>query len=232
MFKRVVCAGLLISVLMAAQEVARVTRKVRASGEATVTAKPDRAEVSIGVNTSAPTADAASAQNAKNSTQVLDALKQVLHGAGEIKTTGYSISPEYEYPQGGTPRLTGYRSSNTVLATVDDIGLVGKVLDTAAQSGANEVGGISFSLRDDSTVRNQALAEAARKARSSAEAIAKALNLRVTGIVEAESGVESAPPRPLPMMQKMGVAEARTTTPVEVGNLNVHANVVVTLGIE
>ena len=50
-----------------------------------------------------------------------------------------------------------------------------KILDAAAAAGANNINGISFSLRDDQPARSEALAHAAVKARESAEAIAKAL---------------------------------------------------------
>src|SRR6478672_7316735 len=218
---------------VAAQDSAAKVHFVRASGEATVRAKPDRAQISIGVVTQAPTAQAASAQNATQTAAVLDAVKRGLDSSGEIKTSGYSISPQYQYTNGRPPKITGYQASNTVLTTVNDLSLTGKVIDAANEAGANEITGISFSLRDDNAIRAQALAEAALKARSAAEAIAKALNVQITAVLEADT-TEAPIVRPMNKgfaMMAEGAAP-RAPTPIEPGDLDVHASVTVTFEVQ
>lgn len=217
----------------AAQDSAGKVHFIRASGEATVHAKPDRAQISIGVITQAPTAQAASAQNATQTSAVLDAVKRALGSNGEIKTSGYSISPQYQYTNGRPPKITGYQASNSVLATVDDLSLTGKVIDAASDAGANNVTGISFSLRDDNAIRAQALAEAALKARSAADAIAKALNVRITRVLEADT-TEAPIVRPMNKafaMMSEGAAP-RAPTPIEPGDLDVRASVTVSFEVQ
>ena len=206
---------------------------IRASGEATVRAKPDRAQISIGVVTQAPTAQAASAQNATQTAAVLDAVKRALGANGEIKTSGYSISPQYQYTNGRPPKITGYQANNSVLATVNDLSLTGKVIDAASDAGANNITGISFSLRDDNAIRAQALAEAALKARSAAEAIAKALNVRITRVLEADT-TEAPVVRPMNKAFAMMAegAAPRAPTPIEPGDLDVRASVTVTFEVQ
>ena len=99
----------------AAQDSAAKVHFIRASGEATVRAKPDRAQISIGVVTQAPTAQTASAQNATQTCGRTGRMKRGLGSSGEIKTSGYSISPQYQYTNGRPPKITGYQASNTVL---------------------------------------------------------------------------------------------------------------------
>lgn len=226
-----VCLVLLVPWTIVAQETSN-PHVVRASGEATVTAKPDRAEISIGVMNDASTAAQASSQNAKQTSAVLDSVKNAIAGHGEVKTTGYTISPQYDYSPGHPPRLTGYQARNTVLVTLDDLPATGKVIDAATGSGANNIEGVSFSLRDDSSVLAEALAQAAQKARANGEAIAKALGLRVVAVLRADT--EQAPiVRPLLMAREtMAVAKAATPTPIEPGTLDVHATVIVTLQVE
>src|SRR4051794_28387051 len=101
---------------------------VRASGEAFVSAPPDRAEVDIGVVTRAATAQEAASQNASQISGVLTSLRQALGTGGEVKTLGYSLAPQYEYANGRSPRLTGYEASNTALVTVDQLSLLGKII--------------------------------------------------------------------------------------------------------
>lgn len=233
MLRGLLCTSVLLVSAMAAQDTAKLAHIVRASGEATVTVKPDRAQVTIGVLSQAASAQAASTQNATRTTAVLDAVRRILGGNGEVKTSEYSISPDYQYSKDGSAsKVIGYHASNSVLVTVDDLALVGKVIDTATHAGANNINSIAFTLRNDEPVRAQALAEAAAKARASAEAIAKALNLQVIGILNAEA-TEAPSVRPM-FAQARAAAQinAPAPTPVEPGTLDVHAGVIVTLQVQ
>lgn len=233
MLRGLLCTSVLLVSAMSAQDRAKLAHVVRASGEATVTAKPDRAQVTIAVLTQAATAQAASAKNATQTSQVLDAIKRTLGVSGQVTTTGYSISPDYQYSRDGTPaKLIGYNANNSVLVTIDDLSLVGKIIDSATSAGANNINGIAFMLRNDEPVRAQALAEAAAKARASAEAIAKALNLQVVGIMNAEA-TEAPTVRPM-FAQARATAQlnAGAPTPIETGTLDIHAGVVVTLQVQ
>lgn len=232
---RILFIALLIGSALQSQDVSKPLHVVRASGEATVKAKPDRAQMTFGVVTQAPTAEAAGAQNAAQTTHMLEALKHVLGSGGEIKTTGYSISPNYQTSKNGASRkIIGYNSNNTVEVTIDDLRLVSKILDASAQAGANDINGMSLLLRDDQAARSEALAKAAVKARDSAEAIAKALNLRVVGVVQAETA-DVPVMGPTFRAGNMNATVAQTIeipTPLEVGDIDVTAAVIVTLAVQ
>jgi uncharacterized protein len=228
LFRNYLCALSLLCSCVLAQNPSKV-HFVRASAEATVVAKPDRAEISVGVLTQAPTAQSASEQNARQSSQVLDAIRQALSKGGELKTTGYSISPEYQYANNRPIKITGYQANNTVLVTVNDLSLLGKVIDAATGSGANNINGVSFSLRDEEAVRSQALADAAVKARVNAEAMARALNLKVVSVLDAETTVT---PIVRPLTRAAFAMAKEAPTPVEPGNLDIHASVTVTLEVQ
>ncbi|MBV8551505.1 MAG: SIMPL domain-containing protein [Acidobacteriaceae bacterium] len=222
---------LLISCTIHAQDVSKA-HFVRASGEATITAAPDRAQLSIAVTTRAATAQAASSQNASETARVIEALKHTLGRSGEVKTTGYSVSPQYKYAPGHSPELIGYETTNTVLVTTDELSSVGNIIDAATASGANTINGVSYTLRDDSEVRAKALSEATLKAKSNAEAIARALGVHVVGVLQAEP-TQLPIVRPLPMqaMKASPMAEP-AATPIEAGNLDIHATVTVVLEIQ
>jgi uncharacterized protein YggE len=229
MLRDLLCTFLLLASATAAQDTAKLAHLVRASGEATVTAKPDRAQITIGVLSQAASAQGASSQNAIQTTAVLDVVRRTLGASGQVKTAEYSISPDYQYSKDGSAsKVIGYHASNAVLVTVDDLALVGKIIDTATGAGANNINGIAFTLRNDEAVRARALAEAAAKARASAEVIAKALNLQVVGIANAEA-TEAPVMRPLFAQAKMNTG---APTPIETGTLDIHATVVVTLQVQ
>jgi hypothetical protein len=217
--------------LLPAQEAPRA-HFVRASGEAVIHAKPDRAEITIGVSSRASSAQAAASKNAEESSQVQTAIKQALDGGGDAKTSGYSLLPQYDYSNGHAPRLTGYEANNTVNVTVDQLSLLGKVIDAATGTGATNINGISFTLKDDSAVRQGALSEAATRARANAEALARALDVHVVGLLAAEP-TEIPVVRPLTKsFQAAPAAMAmRAETPIEASDVDVRATVTVTLEV-
>ena len=71
---------------------------IQTSGEAVVTAKPDRAQIDIGVVTQADNSQNAASKNATQLGAVLAQLKQLLGTGADVKTISYSLSPNYRYP--------------------------------------------------------------------------------------------------------------------------------------
>lgn len=202
---------------------------VRASAEAVVSAKPDRARLSLGVVTHAASAQEAGRLNAAKTSAVLDQLHKSLDPAARIQTQGYSLSPQYRYPkEGGQPAIDGYIASNTVEITTDDLGALGKLIDAATQSGANNVQSLQFLLRDERALRIQAMREAAAQARAEAEAMAAALGLRPVRVLTVEEEEAQAP---RPVMRAAALA-AGAPTPIEAGTLEVRARVTLTLEVQ
>ncbi|HXE12968.1 MAG TPA: SIMPL domain-containing protein [Bryobacteraceae bacterium] len=216
----------LLAVVQANAQV--LPRTVRAVGNATVTAKPDQAQISVSVNTQAATAEDAVSNDASKTEAVLNALKGLIGSKGTIQTTNYSVSPQYKYEQGQPPEITGYDANHTIQLTLNDITLVGKVIDTATKSGANGVNRIEFTVKDDARLQAEAIAKASLEARNNAEAVAKALGMTVSGVFSAETN-ELHSPRPIitPMAMKM----AGPATPVEAGTVDIRASVTVYLSV-
>jgi uncharacterized protein YggE len=202
---------------------------IRSTGEATVFAKPDRARLDIGVVTQAPKAQAAAARNASETTAVVAALHQALGSSAEIRTSGYSLAPDFAYPKaGGQSVLAGYTVSNTVEITTGDLENVGKLIDAGTQAGANNVRSLQFLLKDEQPIRAQALREAAQKARAAAGSMASALGLKIARVLSVEEGTPQVirPVRALSM-----AAMAAPATPIESGNIEVQATVTLTVEI-
>ena len=201
-------------------------RYISAVGEATVTLKPDQATIEIAVVTQSTNAGAAAAQNSKQTDAVLEDLRKVLGSAGEIKTNGYSLTPNYQYAKLGEPgTIVGYTANNVVQVTSNDLSLLGKLIDAATQSGANRIQNLQFKLKNDRSARAQALREAATQARVQAEAIAAGLGVKLVRVLSADGG--AAPGRPVRMF-----AAATPATPVETGNINVTASVTLRMEVQ
>jgi uncharacterized protein YggE len=201
---------------------------IQATGEATVSLRPDRALINIGVVTQAGTAAAASAQNAKQTDSVLSELRRMLGSGGQLKTTAYSVRPNYQYPKpGAAPVINGYTAANTVEVTLDDLSLVSKMIDHSTQAGANNIQRLEYKLKDPRVARGKALREAAEVAKVNAEAIAAGLGMKVVRVLSAEEATSeeevgaykraAAPPAP--------PAAQAVATPVEIGMIEVSATV-------
>jgi uncharacterized protein YggE len=204
--------------------------KVMVTGDSIIQAQPDTAIVTVSVITQGKNALDAQQQNASRSDAVVQAVKGAAGAGAEVKTSGYSLQPIRVYKEGQPPIITGYEARNSVTVTLSDLTRVGPVIDAAAQAGANDVAGLLFTLRNDRSARDKALAEATREARSKAQVIATALGGRVTRIVEVqEEGVQR--PRPIyeGQAQMMRTAAA---TPIEVGTLDISSRVQLVAEIE
>jgi uncharacterized protein YggE len=200
---------------------------ITAVGDASVSVPPDMARVDLGVATQAATAQDATQQNATQAGAVITALQTLLGSNASIKTISYSVSPVYNNPPSGqSATIIGYMVTNIVEATLTDLTQVGKVIDTAIQSGANRVQGISFGLQDRTAPVAQALKLAASRARSQADAIASGLNLHTGSVLEASEGVNLTS-NPTVLAPGAGVA----TTPIETGMVVIQASVTIQVAI-
>ena len=224
MFIRFAWLLALVPVIAFAQTTTTRRPYVRAQGEAVVSVRPDQAKVNVAVVTEAVTAQAAADDNATRTSAVFAALRSVLGAQAQIETVSYNLQPRYVYPRdGGQPTLTGYTATSITEVTLNDLGIVGRVIDTSIQSGANRIDSLRFLLRDEDPVRNQALTAAGQKARARAQAIATGVGARLGPIVAAEEGVVYR----VPVDTRMGAAAAAAPTPIEPGQLDVRASVTV-----
>lgn len=138
-------------------------------GEATIQVPPDLATLDGGVSNDAKTAKEAAAANNDAMTKVLQALKASGIKDEDLQTARLSLLPQYAAPSRPGPNsLTGYRASNRVTIRLRDVGNVGGVIDTLVGAGANEIGGVNFSVVAPSKrldeAREKAMADARRKA--------------------------------------------------------------------
>ncbi len=196
---------------------------ITVSGDARVTATPDTATLSIAVVTQNPSAREAQQQNAVQSTAVIEAAKNAAGARAEIRTSGYSLTPQRVYKENQPPTITGYEARNTITVTLSDLARVGAVIDAAAKAGANNIDSVSFSLRQDREARGRALAEATRDASAKAATLAQALGGRVVRIVAVQEG--GAGPRPMIFAQQDSFARTAADTPIEPGTLEIHSQV-------
>ncbi len=210
--------------LPAAQTTERDPLGIVVNGEAVVSAAPDVAYVTVGVQTDGATAQEALSRNNETLRRVIDAIKAAGIPESDIRTVGLSLSPQTDN-QG---RPVGYRANNSVRVTVNQIDQVGPVLDAAFGAGANTASNIQFSIRDQRALYAQALSSAVTNARAKADAVASAMSVSIVGV---QSMVEISAAAPVPVERTVAAAPAQAAfapTPIQPGEQQVTARVRVT----
>jgi uncharacterized protein len=199
-------------------------RLITMSGHGEARAVPDTAMVSAGVSAQAATAAAALAANNSRMQTVLAALKKQGVPDKNVQTSNFSISPQYANGNNEAPRITGYQANNQVEVRLEDVSKLGVTLDALVTAGANQMNGVSFSIRDDAALLSQARAAAVADARLKAETFSKAANVNLGGILSiGESGNEG--PRPLYAAAPMMVRSK--AVPVALGEQSIGADVTI-----
>jgi uncharacterized protein YggE len=201
-------------------------RLLTVSGEASVKAVPDMAQLSAGVIRDAPTAAAALADNARAMNAVLASLKQAGVPEKAIQTSNFSVSPQYQQYKPGTsgpPRIIGYQISNTVNVTVGDLRKAGPTLDALVASGANRIGEVSFAIGDPKPLLRAARAAAVKDAIDRAQTYASAAGLTLGPIVSIQEGGSEAPT--FAMAAPVMLAKSMDETPILAGEQSVSASV-------
>lgn len=185
------------------------------SGSASSQAKfvPDRATVRISVQTRASTASAAATENATKQSAVLASLRSLGIPNDQLSTADYNVSPEYRYEQNKSPVLVGYTVTNSVLADVRDLKLLGKVLDASLSNGANMISSLDFYASNTDAARQKAVGEAVAKARAEADVAARAAGGQLGGLVSLNINGGSSVPRPMAGVQMMSVRVADAPPP-------------------
>ncbi len=195
-------------------------------GEGRAAARPDMAMITTGAVTTGKTAQEALAANSKAVSDAIAALKGSGIDDKDVRTSGFSIQPQYNYPAAPSrdpPRLVGYEVRNMVTVKVRDLTKLGSLLDVVIQSGANQASGLSFMVGDSDKLEQEARTLAVKDAIAQAQAVAGAAGLRLTRITSLEVRVDGGPVRPGVMMMKADAA-ARMPVPVEAGETEVTAH--------
>jgi uncharacterized protein len=225
---------LVLAVLLAPAAYAQTTdpSSIVASGEGVVKVTPDQAWVRIAAESRSKNSKEAQQRNA----EVMTAVQQKIAALGipkdAVKTVGINLQPEFDY-NNGRQTLRGYVARNTVEVRIDDFSKVGDVLDAAVSSGATNVHGLRFDVKNRTNVEEQALQRAVMDGLAKAKTIAGAANRGVDRIIRIEEQfVGGGGPQPMMERATMSRMAADAPTPVEAGEIEIRAMVRVTVAIK
>lgn len=165
------------------------------SGEGEAAATADTARVSLGVTKTAATAELAKNEMNNIANKLISDLKNLGIKETDIKTSNFSVNPNYDYAK-GTQTITGYTASQNLDVKTQTVDLANKAIDTATQDGANNIGGVSFTLddQDKAALEERARNIAIKDAKEKAGSIARAAGIRLGKIVNIQVNSPSQPP--------------------------------------
>jgi hypothetical protein len=156
-------------------------RTLEVTGSGSASGTPDIAHVEMGIELT--DADIGETVNQVNriTGQIVSALQEAGIAPEHIQTTRFSVYPgPYGGPYGaemGSDAPPTYTVSNVVRVTVQDIGQVSAVIETALNAGANRVYNLLFGLSDPSALVEEARLAAVDEARANGEALAAAFGV-------------------------------------------------------
>lgn len=171
------------------------TNLFTATGTGKATAVPNTALLSLGVTKTAATVQ--DAQNQANTivNKLVSDIKNLGVEEKDIKTTNYSVSPDYDFTQ-GRQIAKGYTVRQNLEVKVKPIEKANMSIDAATKNGANMVGGITFIL-DDKTKKDleeKARKEAVQNAKEKAESLASAAGIKLLRIVDVQESSNTPQP--------------------------------------
>lgn len=196
------------------------------SAEAEVRVAPDRAHISVAVETRGRTSQQAGGENARIQTAVLGALRRQGIEPAQLQTRAVQVMPEYRYPEdGGRPTVTGYVARNEVMIEVRDLAKIGSLIDASLSQGATNVTGPQFFLANPDSARRQALEMAVKKALEDARVMAAAAAVRMGPVLELSSEASEIPMADMSQVRMRVSAAESAPTPVETGMITVRSSV-------
>ena len=183
-------------------------RTISVDGSSTIKVAPDKATISISIENTAKDAKLASAQNA----QIMQNIQSAILGLAITKDNSREI--------------IGYSVSNEITVTIDNIDMVGTVIDTAINAGASNVNSIEFGLKDSQVYKDKVLQQAIADAKRKAQVVANSLEKSIVNVVSVNTGSTYIEAKNFNNAMYMRAADATgATSPIQSGDISVRANV-------
>ncbi len=237
MYKYRLITFLLFALLLSSQAVSFAqnnnARSLNVNGRGEVKAKPDVAYLNISVVSNAKTAQAALQDNADRTTNVLKKIKSIIGSKDTVETSGFNLSPVYDYNQATKKSdLTGYRVSNDLVVKTVDLDNLGNLIDATTSVGANRINGPRFDILDKSKYRKDALRLAVKDAKDTAAVTAEAAGVSIVRVMQLNPNYNNPQPLYARSYDSVRAASAESSTPIESGDISISASVNITYEIQ
>jgi uncharacterized protein YggE len=220
-----IVAGILLAGAAAHAQQAEPPRTIGVSGQGEVRAEPDRANVTLGIESRKPKLDDARAEVARTVEAVLKLTRDLKIDPKLVRSTRVSVQPEYNWnPQANERNLIGYYVARQVEVELHDLEKLGQLLERATDLGVNQMGDPRLDSSKRQDLVREALAKAVVDARQNAEVIAKAAGAKLGTARTINANTEFTPP-PVPMVRAMAMEAKAAAAPYQSGEMTFNATV-------
>jgi uncharacterized protein YggE len=208
---------------------------ISVAGEGQSAVAPDMAVLNLSVVKQAKTAREALDDNNKAMNDVLGALKKAGIAERDLQTSGFSVQPQYRYPQSNDgqpqqPELIGYQVSNSLTVRVRDLSKLGAIIDQSVTLGVNQGGDIQFTNDKPQGAMQEARKSAVANAIEKAKTLAEAAGVKLGRVIEISEDVPR--PQPIPVLRSAMMKESSdSSVPVQGGETSYNITVNVTFAI-
>jgi uncharacterized protein len=219
--------ALLLACTAAHAQQAEPPRTIGVSGQGEVRAEPDRATITLGVESRKPKLEDARAAVAKTVDAVLKLTRDLKIDPKLVRSTRVNVQPEYNWGSGNANERTliGYYVARQVEVELHDLEKLGQLLERATDLGVNQMGDPRLDSSKRQDLVREALAKAVVDARQNAEVIAKAAGAKLGNARTINANTEFTQP-PLPMVRAMAMeAKAAGGAPYQSGEMTFNATV-------
>jgi uncharacterized protein len=195
-------------------------RTIRVTGFGRVAMVPDQVTLTVGVETVGGNAVDALRSNNDAARSVIDVLKRRGVESKDLFTANLTVNPRYD--DRGQP-TAGYTVSNTVMATLREVGSVGAIVDAVVEVASEtiRIHGLSFGIGDSDAATRVARERAVADAKSKAAELASAVGASVGAVQEMSL---SHPKVWAPIFSRADFASTNSV-PLESGSTEVQADV-------
>lgn len=160
------------------------SRTITVSAQGMTTASPDTADISFSVLSQGQDPQSLSANNTQKMNAVLQFVSSQNIASSDIQTTAYDLEPNYQYDKVSQKNIiNGYTLTQTVTVKIRNLNNVATVLGGLAPLGVNEIGGVTFTIDDDTAVVAAARADAFAKAETKAQSMAQEAGVSLGQVV-------------------------------------------------
>ena len=188
-------------------------RIVSTTGQGEVSAQPDMARVTLGVDARRKTLAEARAEVTAAIDRLLALTRELKIDPRYVNATRLQVRPEYTWNEQSRKQvLQGYYVGRQVEVELRDLDQLGPLLERAVTAGANQVGDASLDSTRRKELERQAMTLAVQDAAANAGTLAQAAGARLGPVRTLNA---SASPPPMPMYRMAAMADAAAAPPAE-----------------
>lgn len=165
---------------------------ISTSGEGSVKAVPDMAEITFSVYSEGADAKAVKDKNSEDNNRVIEFLKSEGFSDESINTLNLGMNPVYDYSS-GSQILKGYEMETEIKVSDIELSELGNLIDASVDNGINSIRSINYFVSDYDEQYSEALKLAVADAKAKAETLAEAGGVEIGDVtVISEYGADTS----------------------------------------